>query len=253
MPKMEVVPPGKLKAKVLDGAGKITGSRDLPETLFGGGVNVALMHQVVVAQLAAARSGTADTKTRSEVRGGGAKPWRQKGTGRARHGSIRSPLWVGGGTVFGPHPRDYAQKTPKKMRRGALRSALADKALNEKVFVLDGFSGTKTKAAAAALKAAGIEGKMLMVLDPSEEASKDVDRAFRNLPGVAFSLYGSLATYDVLAAEAIVFTSGAFEAFSGAGRSTREDAAAASAAPGPDEVDEPELELEPGGEGGEDG
>src|SRR5918911_5066100 len=135
-----MAPSDQLKAKIIDGGGNVTGERDLPEELFGGPVNVPLMHQVVTAQLAAGRAGSSDTKTRSEVRGGGVKPWRQKGTGRARHGSIRSPQWVGGGTVFGPHPRDYTQRTPKKMKRGALRSALADKVLNDAVFVLDGFS-----------------------------------------------------------------------------------------------------------------
>lgn len=200
-----------LKAKVLDGTGKSTGDKTLPEELFGGEVNVALMHQVVTAQLAAARSGTASTKTRSEVRGGGAKPWRQKGTGRARHGSTRSPIWVGGGVVFGPHPRDYTQRLPKKMRKAALRSALADKAGAGQVFILDGFSETKTKAAAAALKGAGIEGKVLVVLDPADEGSRTVDRAFRNLGNAAFSLVGSLSTYDVLVADSIVFTSSAYD------------------------------------------
>jgi large subunit ribosomal protein L4 len=202
-----------LKAKVIDGAGKSTGDRDLPEEIFGGDINVSLMHQVVTAQLAEARSGTASTKKRSEVRGGGAKPWRQKGTGRARHGSSRSPIWTGGGVVFGPKPRSYSQKVNKKMRAAALRSALADKASEGQVWVLDGFSETKTKAAAAALKAAGIEGRVLVVLDPEDESSASVDRAFRNLGKAAFSLAGSLGTYDVLVADALVFTSGAFDRF----------------------------------------
>jgi large subunit ribosomal protein L4 len=203
----------KLTANVIDGTGKSTGTRDLPEELFGGEVNTSVMHQVVTAQLAEARSGTASTKTRSEVRGGGKKPWRQKGTGRARHGSIRSPIWVGGGTVFGPKPRSYSMKVNKKMRAAALRSALADKANNEAVWVLDGFTETKTKAAATALKAAGIEGRVLVVLDPEDEGSATVDRAFRNLDKAAFSLVGSLGTYDVLVAEAILFTSAAFDRF----------------------------------------
>jgi large subunit ribosomal protein L4 len=206
-----------IKAKVLDGAGKSTGDKTLPEAQFGGEVNVPLMHQVVTAQLAAARSGTADTKTRSEVRGGGAKPWRQKGTGRARHGSSRSPIWVGGGVVFGPHPRDYSQRLPKKMRKAALRSALADKAGAGQVFILDGFTENKTKAAAGALNAAGIEGKVLVVLDPADETSRTVDRAFRNLSNAAFALVGSLSTYDVLVADAIVFTSSAYDRFTGQG------------------------------------
>lgn len=203
----------KLQAKVIDGTGKSSGNRDLPEEIFGGPVNVPLMHQVVTAQLAEARSGTASTKTRSEVRGGGKKPWRQKGTGRARHGSIRSPIWVGGGVVFGPHPRSYSVKVNKKMRAAALRSALADKANDGGIWVLDGFSETKTKAAAAALKAAGIEGRVLIVLDPEDEGSATVDRAFRNLDDAAFSLVGSLGTYDVLVAEALIFTTSAFDRF----------------------------------------
>jgi large subunit ribosomal protein L4 len=202
-----------VKAKVLDGTGKSTGDKTLPEALFGGEINVPLMHQVVTAQLAAARSGTASTKTRSDVRGGGVKPWRQKGTGRARHGSTRSPIWVGGGVVFGPHPRDYTQRLPKKMRKAALRSALADKANDGQVFILDKFTETKTKAAASALKSAGITGKVLVVLDPADEGSRTVDRAFRNIGKAAFSLVGSLATYDVLVADSIVFTSSAFDTF----------------------------------------
>jgi large subunit ribosomal protein L4 len=203
-----------LTAKVIDAAGSTTGSRDLPEELFGGEVNVPLLHQAVTAQLAAARSGTASTKTRSEVRGGGKKPWRQKGTGRARHGSSRSPIWVGGGTVFGPKPRDYSVRLPKKMRRAALRSALASKAGDGRVWVLDGFSEAKTKAAAAALRGAGIGGRILVVLEAGAEGSVVVDRAFRNLDKAAFSLSSSLGTYDVLVADHVIFTSDAFDAFS---------------------------------------
>ncbi len=203
----------KLQATVIDGAGKSTGNEALPEELFGGEVNVPLMHQVVTAQLAEARSGTASTKTRSEVRGGGQKPWRQKGTGRARHGSTRSPIWVGGGTVFGPKPRDYSVKVNKKMRAAALRSALADKANEGRIFVIDGFTDTKTKAAAAALKGAEIEGRVLVVLDPDDEASVTVDRAFRNLSNAAFTLYRSLGTYDVVVADAVVFSRSAFDKF----------------------------------------
>ncbi|HWC13941.1 MAG TPA: 50S ribosomal protein L4 [Actinomycetota bacterium] len=206
-----------LKAKVLDETGNATGDKALPEDVFGGDVNVPLMHQVVTAQLAAARAGTASTKTRSEVRGGGTKPWRQKGTGRARHGSTRSPIWVGGGVVFGPHPRDYTQRLPKKMRKAALRSALADKAGAGQMFILDGFTETKTKAAASALRAAGIEGKVLVVLDPADDASRTVDRAFRNLGNAAFSLVGSLSTYDVLVADSILFTSSAYDRLVGGG------------------------------------
>ena len=205
-------------AKVIDAAGSSTGTRDLPDELFGGDVNVPLMHQVVTAQLAAGRSGTASTKTRSEVRGGGQKPWRQKGTGRARHGSIRSPIWVGGGAVFGPKPRDYAKKVPKKMRKAALRSALADKAAEGRIWVVDGWNEPRTAAAANALKAAEIEGRILVVLDPVDETSVAVDRAFRNLELAAFTLYTSLSTYDVLVADAILFTASAFDRFTGAAK-----------------------------------
>ena len=204
-------------AKVMDAAGKHTGDRDLPDELFGGDVNVAVMHQVVSAQLSAARSGTASTKTRAEVRGGGKKPWRQKGTGRARHGSIRSPIWVGGGVVFGPKPRDHSVRVNKKMRKAALRSALADKAAGGSVWVLDGFNEPRTKIAAACLQAAGIEGRVLVVLDRTTEADGVVDQAFRNLRSAAFSLAGSLSTYDVLVADAIVFTSAALDRHTGVG------------------------------------
>jgi large subunit ribosomal protein L4 len=201
------------KATVIDVNGKSSGTRDLPDALFGGEPNEAVMHQVVVAQLAAARSGTASSKTRSEVRGGGAKPWRQKGTGRARHGSERSPIWVGGGAVFGPKPRDYTMRVNKKMRKAALRSALADKASSERIFVLDAFDQTRTKAAAKCLEVAGITGRVLVVLDPDDDSSANVDRAFRNLAGAAFALHGALSTYDVLVADAIVFTSSALDEF----------------------------------------
>ena len=198
---------------MIDVNGKSSRTKDLPDALFGGEPNEAVMHQVVVAQLAAARSGTASTKTRSEVRGGGAKPWRQKGTGRARHGSERSPIWVGGGAVFGPKPRDYTMRVNKKMRKAALRSALADKASREKIFVLDAFDQTRTKAAAKCLEVAGITGRVLVVLDPDDDSSANVDRAFRNLAGAAFALHGALSTYDVLVADAIVFTSSALNEF----------------------------------------
>lgn len=200
-------------AKVIDGAGAVTGERELPADLFGGQVNTAVVHQVVTAQLAAARSGTASTKRRSEVRGGGRKPWRQKGTGRARHGSIRSPLWVGGGSVFGPKPRSFAMRVNKKMKKAALRSVLAGKAEEGSIFILDGWQERKTRAAAACLDKAEIEGKVLIVLDAETEDEMVVDRAFRNLERAAFSLHGSLSTYDVLAADALVFTSNAFERF----------------------------------------
>ena len=202
-----------MKAKVINAGGGSTRERVLPEELFGGEVNVPLMHQVVTAQLAAARSGTASTKTRAEVRGGGKKPWRQKGTGRARHGSSRSPIWVGGGTVFGPKPRDHSVKVPKKMRKAALRSALATKAQDGCIWILYDWTETKTKTAAALLAQEGVEGRTLLVLDPGDDESVAVDRAFRNMGEAAFTLVGSLSTYDVLVADSIVFTKAAFETF----------------------------------------
>jgi large subunit ribosomal protein L4 len=209
----------------LDGTGKNLGHLELPDRLFGGPVNADVMHQVATAQLAAARSGTASTKTRSEVRGGGQKPWRQKGTGRARHGSIRSPIWVGGGVVFGPKPRDYTRRVPKKMRRAALRSALASKASEGRVVVLESFTDAKTRAAAALLRQAEITGRILVVLDPADDVSATVDRAFRNLEGSAFSLYGSLATYDVLVADAVIFTRAALDAYTSSDSVQQEEAA----------------------------
>lgn len=203
-----------LKAAVIDAAGKKTSDRDLPDALFGGEVNMALMHQAVQAQRATTRAGTASTKTRAEVRGGGQKPWRQKGTGRARHGSIRSPIWSGGGITFGPKPRDFTQKFPKKMRASALRSALASKAADGSIWILDGFDEPKTKAAAACLAGARIEGRVLVVVKADDESTVTVHKAFRNLKRSAFCYDRSLNVYDVLKADAIVFTDPAFASFS---------------------------------------
>jgi large subunit ribosomal protein L4 len=187
-----------------DAAGKAAGSVELDEAVFGIEPNTAVMHQVVTAQLAARRSGTQSTKTRAEVRGGGAKPWKQKGTGRARAGSNRSPIWVGGGVTHAPKPRSYAQRTPKKMIRLALRSALSDRAASGRVLVLDwGLESPSTKAAVAALAANGAEGKVLAVLRPEDEA---VWRSLRNLPDVHVCGVGELNAYDVLVSDWIVFT-----------------------------------------------
>jgi large subunit ribosomal protein L4 len=187
-------------------SGAKAGSVDLDESIFGIEPNVPVMHQVVTAQLAKRRAGTQSTKTRAEVRGGGAKPWKQKGTGRARQGSIRSPQWVGGGVALGPKPRSYAQKTPKKMVRLALRSALSDRAGDGKVVVVDGwgFEAPSTKGAVAALAALGVEGRILVVL-----RREDIDawKSFRNLPSVHVLGVGELNTYDVLVNDYVVFTS----------------------------------------------
>ena len=163
------------------------------------------MHQVVTAQLAAKRAGTQSTKTRSEVRGGGAKPWKQKGTGRARQGSTRSPQWIGGGVALGPKPRSYAQKTPKKMIKLALRSALSDRAADGKVIVVDdwGFDVPSTKGAVAALAALGLEGRVLVVLSREDVTAW---KSFRNLQNVHLLEAGHLNTYDVLVNDYVVFT-----------------------------------------------
>jgi large subunit ribosomal protein L4 len=185
-------------------SGGNVGSVELDDAMFGVQPNVPVMHQVVTAQLAARRSGTQSTKTRAEVKGGGAKPWRQKGTGRARQGSIRSPQWVGGGVALGPKPRSYAQRTPKKMIRLALRSALSDRANDGKVLVVDwGFDAISTKAAVAALQALELEGRVLVVLGPEDEIAW---KSFRNLQHVHLIEARELNAYDVLASDWVVFT-----------------------------------------------
>lgn len=186
-------------------AGTDAGSLELDATTFGIEPNVSVMHQVVTAQLAARRSGTQSTKTRAEVRGGGAKPWKQKGTGRARAGSTRSPNFIGGGVALGPKPRSYAQKTPKKMIKLALRSALSDRASEGKVIVVDewNFASPSTKGAVAALAALGIEGKVLLVLDRGDVAAW---KSFRNLGEVHIIETAELNTYDVLVSDFVVFT-----------------------------------------------
>jgi large subunit ribosomal protein L4 len=181
------------------------GTITLEPTIFGIEPNLAVLHQVVTAQLAAARSGTQSTKTRSEVRGGGVKPFRQKGTGRARAGSSRSPIWVGGGVALGPKPRSYAQKTPKKMVRLALRSALSDRAAEGRVAVVDRwpFEVPRTKDAVAALAALGLSGRVLVVLG---EGDGYADRSFGNLPEVQTMVVGELNAYDILVNDWVVFT-----------------------------------------------
>jgi large subunit ribosomal protein L4 len=195
-----------------DGTGADAGTVELPDAVFGIEPNVSVMHQVVTAQLAAARAGTHSTKTRSEVRGGGAKPWRQKGTGRARQGSIRSPQWRGGGVAHGPKPRDYRQRTPKKMVSLALRSALSDRCALDQVVVVSDWPMTapSTKGAIALLGALGLRTdgtrpeRVLVVLDRSEEA---VWKSFRNLGDrVQIILTDELNAYDVLVNDSIVFS-----------------------------------------------
>lgn len=187
-----------------DGAGK--GHFDLDADIFGIEPNLSVLHQVITAQLAGRRRGTASTKTRAEVRGGGRKPWRQKGLGRARHGSIRSPIWVGGGVAHGPKPRDYSQRTPKKMKRLALKSALSARASEDAVFVVEDldWSAPKTKQAVSLLDAMGAGGKTLVILYTLDGVA---GRSFRNLPEVRLSEPGHITPYDVLWSDQVVFTS----------------------------------------------
>lgn len=195
MPKLEV------KTQI----GAASGSVELPDAVFGIEPNVPVMHQVVTAQLAARRAGTHSTRTRAEVRGGGAKPWKQKGTGRARQGSIRAPQWIGGGVALGPKPRNYRQRTPKKMIRLALRSALSDRAADGKVVVIDEwqFEAPRTRDARAALVALGIEGRALVVLGPDDV---NAAKSFRNLPEAQIIEASELNAFDVLVNDYVVFT-----------------------------------------------
>jgi large subunit ribosomal protein L4 len=192
-----------VEVRTVDGA--VTGSVELDDAIFGIEPNVPVMHQVVTAQLAAARAGTQSTKTRAEVSGGGKKPFKQKGTGRARQGSERAPHFTGGGIAFGPKPRSYKQRTPRKMIQLALRSALSDRASEGRVTVVDSWSldDPSTKAAKAALAALGLDGKVLVVLSRHDEAAF---KSFRNLPNIQTIQTGELNAYDVLCNDWIVFT-----------------------------------------------
>jgi large subunit ribosomal protein L4 len=199
--------------EILSPAGEKAGSVELPAEIFGvEKVSIPLIHQVVVAQLAAARQGTHKTKTRGEVRGGGKKPYRQKGTGRARQGSTRAPQFAGGGVVHGPVPRDYSQRTPKKMKAAALRHALTDRARNNRIHVVTDVVGSdiSTKAAKALLAKISERKNVLLVVDRENE--KAVLSA-RNLPQVHILEPGQLNTYDVIVSDDVVFTQAAFESF----------------------------------------
>jgi large subunit ribosomal protein L4 len=194
------------------------GTVELPADVFDVQANLSLMHQVVVAQQAAARQGTHSVKTRGEVSGGGKKPYRQKGTGRARQGSIRAPQFAGGGVVHGPTPRDYSQRTPKKMKAAALRGALSDRAREGRVHVVDVFAegdAPSTKAALAALTAVTESRKVLVVLHRDDVLSW---KSLRNVPAVHLIDSGQLNTYDVLVSDDVVFTKAALEAFLSRGR-----------------------------------
>jgi large subunit ribosomal protein L4 len=209
-------------------AGSTAGSVTLPGALFDAPANVSLLHQVVVAQLAAARQGTHSTKTRGEVRGGGVKPYRQKGTGRARQGSIRAPQFNGGGIVHGPQPRNYEQKTPKKMKAAALRGALSDRAREDRVHVVSAFvegDAPSTKAALKVLDAISSAKRVLIVLDRDDVLNWI---SLRNVPRVHLIEAGQLNTYDVLVADEVVFTETALaEYIAGPGRSATGEASSA--------------------------
>jgi len=200
------------------------GEIELDPRIFGIEPNLAVMHQVVTAQLAAARAGTHSTKTRGEVSGGGRKPWRQKGLGRARHGSIRAPQWIGGGIAHGPKPRDYTQRTPKKMRRLALRSALSARAAEGRIKVVETFDvwdAPRTKNAVALLEAMGVRGKVLLIAEDHEWTAI---RSFRNLSDVIASNLGQANTYDVLWAETVIMSRGTLQLGQAAPRGTEEHA-----------------------------
>nr|WP_221218782.1 MULTISPECIES: 50S ribosomal protein L4 [unclassified Mycolicibacterium] len=215
-----------MKIDVRTPGGKKDGTVELPAALFDQEPNIALMHQVVTAQLAAKRQGTHATKTRAQVSGGGKKPYRQKGTGRARQGSTRAPQFTGGGVVHGPQPRDYSERTPKKMIRAALRSALSDRARNERIHaiteVLEGQTPS-TKSAKAFLATLTDRRKVLVVIGRTDEVGA---KSVRNLPGVHVISPDQLNTYDVLNADDVVFSVEALNAFIGA--NTKDDKEGAS-------------------------
>ncbi|MER7533559.1 50S ribosomal protein L4 [Streptomyces sp. NPDC097704] len=197
---------------ILSPSGDKAGTVELPAEIFGAKVSVPLIHQVVVAQLAAARQGTHKTKTRGEVRGGGKKPYRQKGTGRARQGSTRAPQFAGGGVVHGPVPRDYSQRTPKKMKAAALRGALSDRANHSRIHVVTGVveGGISTKAAKTLFGKISERKNLLLVVERSDEAAW---LSARNLPQVHILEPGQLNTYDVIVSDDVVFTQAALESF----------------------------------------
>src|ERR1700749_4939049 len=215
-----------LKIDVKTPAGKTEGSVELPAALFDAPANIALLHQVVTAQLAAKRPGTHATKTRGEVRGGGRKPYRQKGTGRARQGSTRAPQFTGGGVVHGPQPRDYSQRTPKKMIAAALRGALSDRARNGRIHAITELvSGQtpSTKSAKVFLASLTDRKELLVVIGRSDETGA---KSVRNLPGVHILTADQLNTYDVLRADDVVFSVEALNAYITANTKTAEEVSA---------------------------
>ncbi len=198
------------KVDIYNMAGEVTGSRELNAAIFGIEPNQTVMHQVVKGQLANRRQGTSSTKGRSEVRGGGRKPWRQKGTGRARQGSIRAAQWVGGGVIFGPTPRSYRQLLPKKIRRLALKSALSQKVLDQRLTLVDSLAmeETKTKRFVEVLKALKVEGSALVI---TEGGLVHLERSARNVPCVRTERVDTLNVYDVLKYDQLVLTTAALD------------------------------------------
>ncbi|NMR18876.1 50S ribosomal protein L4 [Cellulomonas fimi] len=225
-----------LTVDVIDASGKKAGSADLPAEVFDVQTNIPLIHQVVVAQLAAARQGTHDTKSRGEVRGGGRKPYKQKGTGRARQGSTRAPQFAGGGVVHGPTPRDYSQRTPKKMKSAALRGALSDRARAGRVHVVTGFApgeAPSTKTALEVLSRLSGRKHVLVVVERQDEITW---KSLRNVERVHLLVADQLNTYDVLVSDDVVFTQGALDAFL-AGPATGRSATAVATSSEATEVD----------------
>jgi len=205
-----------MKVPLKNVEGKKVGEVTILDELFGIEPNPHAVHQVVRAQRAAARAGTASTKTRGEVRGGGIKPWRQKGTGRARAGSIRSPIWKGGGTIFGPTPRDYSFRVPKKMRRLAFRSALSAAAREDRITVVEDFSleTPSTKTVNEIIERLGLDGSVMVVVDLDD---LNVEKSFRNLSAVETFLPGEVDTYDILRFDNLLFLKGALDSLQGNG------------------------------------
>ena len=240
--------------QVVDATGKKVGQRELAPEVFEATVSGPLMHQVVVAGMAALRRGTHATKTRGDVSGGGRKPWRQKGTGRARQGSIRAPQWAGGGVAHGPQPRDHSLRVNKKMKRGALRSALSDDLACGKVAVVSelAFDEPKTRRATEVLDALELGGKVLLVL-PSPSDTGAVEKSFRNIRGVRVTYARSLAVWEVVGADKVLLTGSALDVLEGADEGAAGGPSPAETAPstndtGDDPTDEPSPATHEGGE-----
>jgi large subunit ribosomal protein L4 len=233
-----------LTVEVKSPAGSTGRTVELPEDVFGVQVNIPLIHQVVVAQLAAARQGTHKTKTRGEVRGGGRKPYRQKGTGRARQGSTRAPQFAGGGVVHGPVPRDYAQRTPKKMKAAALRGALSDRAAHDRIHVVEALTtgdAPSTKTAVNLLSAISERKNVLVVAERTDTVAW---KSLRNHEAVHLLAPGQLNTYDVLISDDVVFTESALAAFiagPATGKSVKASASSSDLAPHEIDSDVPSV------------